>query len=204
MAGRKQFDVDAALDQAMTVFWERGYTATTVDDLTAATGLGRSSLYATFGDKEALFLACLERYARRYGELYDAALANAAEDPSEAVAAFFDVTLDRIADPSRPDGCLVAQTVMTAPSLPVAVAARASALVGHQRGRLRRALDSAPVASARRDDLALHLAAVNQSLAVLSRGGAAATDLRAVVAVALVPVQQALAAVPGRCGGTEQ
>ncbi|MEU9819679.1 TetR/AcrR family transcriptional regulator [Pseudonocardia alni] len=193
MAGRKQFDVDAALEQAMTVFWERGYAATSVDDLTAATGLGRSSLYSTFGDKETLFLACLERYARRYGALYDAALADAGEAPLAAVGAFFDVTLARIADRSRPDGCLAAQTVMTAPSLPAEIAARACAIVDDQRARLRRALAGTALTSAEQDELALYCAAVNQSLAVLSRRGSTAAELRAVVGVALVPVERALA-----------
>lgn len=56
------FDRDEILDRALAVFWEKGYTATTLADLLAATGLARSSLYAAFGDKHGLFCAVLDRY----------------------------------------------------------------------------------------------------------------------------------------------
>jgi AcrR family transcriptional regulator len=65
VAGRKQFDVDHVLDQAMLVFWERGYVGTSLDDLSSATGLGRGSLYATFASKDGIFRQALERYSLR-------------------------------------------------------------------------------------------------------------------------------------------
>ncbi len=55
MAGRKQFDVDEALRRAMLVFWRWGYSEASVDRLAEGTGLGRGSLYGTFGDKSTLF-----------------------------------------------------------------------------------------------------------------------------------------------------
>ena len=55
------FDVDAALDRAAEVFRTRGYDGASLDDLTAAMGIGRPSLYAAFGDKRKLFMRCLER-----------------------------------------------------------------------------------------------------------------------------------------------
>jgi TetR/AcrR family transcriptional regulator, transcriptional repressor for nem operon len=58
----REFDVDAALAAAMTTFWERGYAGASLSDLTAATGVGRQSLYLAFGDKQALYLAALDRY----------------------------------------------------------------------------------------------------------------------------------------------
>ncbi len=57
----RSFDPDAVLDQARAVFWNLGYAATSLDDLAAATGLNRPSLYAAFGDKHALYMAALER-----------------------------------------------------------------------------------------------------------------------------------------------
>ena len=57
------FDRDAALEQAMHVFWERGYEAASIADLTAAMGITPPSLYTAFGDKEKLFLEAIERYA---------------------------------------------------------------------------------------------------------------------------------------------
>ncbi len=58
----KTFDPDAVLDRAAEVFRANGYEATSVQDLVERLGLSRSSLYATFGDKHALYLAALDRY----------------------------------------------------------------------------------------------------------------------------------------------
>lgn len=55
------FDPDAVLKAVQAVFWNRGYAATSLDDIAAATGLNRPSLYRTFGDKQALYLAALEK-----------------------------------------------------------------------------------------------------------------------------------------------
>jgi TetR/AcrR family transcriptional repressor of nem operon len=62
MVRTKQFDRHAALDEAMQVFWERGYHATSIQDLVDRLGVNRQSLYDTFGGKDQLFLAALERY----------------------------------------------------------------------------------------------------------------------------------------------
>src|SRR5947208_288826 len=125
MAGKKQFDTEAVLDAAMIQFWRAGYADTSVDDLSRVTGLNRSSLYSSLGDKDTLFVQCLDRYVTRYGEKYDAALSDAADRPLAAVQAFFEVTLDRIADPELPDGCLGAQSAMAIPVLSSSAATRA-------------------------------------------------------------------------------
>ena len=66
VAGRpRSFDEEQVLDQAMFLFWRKGYEATGVADLEQATGLGRQSLYGAFGDKRALFLRIVERYFER-------------------------------------------------------------------------------------------------------------------------------------------
>jgi TetR/AcrR family transcriptional repressor of nem operon len=62
MARTRAFDETEALDQAMALFWEQGYEATSVRDLTARAGISSSSLYATFGDKHDVYLAALARY----------------------------------------------------------------------------------------------------------------------------------------------
>ena len=183
MAGKKQFDMDTALDAAMIQFWRVGYADTSVDDLARVTGLNRSSIYSSLGAKDALFLRCLDRYAARYGEKYDTALACAASEPLAAVREFFDVTLERIADPELPDGCLIAQSAMAIPVLSPAVAAHAKEALGFQRLRLRTALRAGGLADADAEAFAEHMAAVNQSLAVMSRAGASPAQLLAVVGV---------------------
>ena len=63
MVGRpREFDVDKALDAAMQAFWAKGYEATSMADLMAATGLHKGSIYGAFGDKHALFVEALTRY----------------------------------------------------------------------------------------------------------------------------------------------
>ncbi|MCX4728052.1 TetR/AcrR family transcriptional regulator [Streptomyces sp. NPDC090052] len=192
MAGKKQFDMDTALDAAMVQFWRAGYADTSVDDLSRVTGLNRSSIYSSLGDKDTLFLRCLDRYAARYGEKYDAALSCAASEPLAAVRAFFDVTLERIADPELPDGCLVAQSAMAIPVLSQSVAAHAKEALGFQRSRLRAALKAGRLTDRDAEAFADHMAAVNQSLAVMSRAGASPAQLRAIVGVTVDALSQAL------------
>ncbi|MGG2461847.1 TetR/AcrR family transcriptional regulator [Streptomyces sp. RGM 3693] len=62
MGRPKQFDPDAAVEQAMQVFWRKGYAATTPQDLVDALGIGKGSLYNTFGSKHGLFERALVRY----------------------------------------------------------------------------------------------------------------------------------------------
>ena len=65
MARPRSFNPDEALDLARDVFWRKGFQGTSLDDITAATGLVKPSLYAAFGDKNALFLKVLDRYHER-------------------------------------------------------------------------------------------------------------------------------------------
>src|SRR6202140_4309582 len=58
----RSFDIDGALDRALHVFWRKGYEGASLSDLTKAAGVNRPSLYAAFGDKEALFHKALDRY----------------------------------------------------------------------------------------------------------------------------------------------
>jgi len=75
MARPREFDIDIALDRAMEAFWEKGYEATSLDDLCEVTGLSRSSLYATFGSKRKLLLRSVDRYVDRRNPLIAAVLA---------------------------------------------------------------------------------------------------------------------------------
>jgi TetR/AcrR family transcriptional repressor of nem operon len=65
MARPREFDVVEALDRAMGVFWNKGYEATSLDDLCEVTGLSRSSFYSTFGSKRKLLLQSVDRYVER-------------------------------------------------------------------------------------------------------------------------------------------
>jgi len=62
MARTREFDEEKVLEAAMQLFWEKGYEATSLSDLTARMGIQRPSIYSTFGDKKELFEAALRRY----------------------------------------------------------------------------------------------------------------------------------------------
>lgn len=182
MAGRKQFDVDDALRRAMYVFWRWGYSEASIDRLTEGTGLGRSSLYATFGDKSALFRKSLERYAQTYHPLYDRALSGPHPSPSAVVAAYLQVTLNRIADPTVPDGCLLTVSATQLPALDPEGQAMVRDMIGVLRAMLEEALLAAGADEQEAADLALCTLATNKSLAVLSRAGFSSDDLATVAA----------------------
>src|ERR1700723_3169252 len=58
----RQYDPDQALAKAAAAFWKGGYSGTSLDEISAATGMNRPSLYAAFGDKRALYLEALAQY----------------------------------------------------------------------------------------------------------------------------------------------
>lgn len=122
MARPKSFDPDDALDRAVEVFWARGFADTSVDDLVKATGVGRQSLYDTFGDKQAIYLAALDRYRRVSGKrLEDAACSPGS--PAAVLADLFRMLAENVGLGARP-GCLLVNA-----SLEVGACAAAGALV---------------------------------------------------------------------------
>lgn len=73
MARPREFDIDSALDAAMAAFWERGYEATSLQDLLDAMDLTKGSLYKAFGDKHSLFIKALKKYLDFiYNTMFDA------------------------------------------------------------------------------------------------------------------------------------
>jgi AcrR family transcriptional regulator len=66
MGRSREFDVDEALNVALSLFWQKGYEGTSLEDLTTATGVARPGLYAAFGNKEALFHRALDLYEAKY------------------------------------------------------------------------------------------------------------------------------------------
>ena len=107
MGRPRGFAENEALEAAMRVFWEKGYEGSTLADLTAAMGINRSSMYATFGDKEALFRLVIARYA----EGPAAYVREALKQPTvrAVVEALLRGALEMLTDPSHPLGCLSVQ-----------------------------------------------------------------------------------------------
>ncbi|MEV4257079.1 TetR/AcrR family transcriptional regulator [Spirillospora sp. NPDC049652] len=103
----RAFDRDAALASATRLFWERGYEATSIGDLTEAMGIRPASLYAAFGDKKTLFKEVVEGYQRtEWADFVGRALA---EEPTlyRGYARALREAAVIYTDPSHPAGCLV-------------------------------------------------------------------------------------------------
>jgi AcrR family transcriptional regulator len=107
MGRPRGFAKNAALEAAMRVFWEKGYEGATLADLTEAMGINRSSMYATFGDKAALFRLAMARYAEGPAAYVQEAL----KQPTvrAVVEALLRGALELLTDPSHPRGCLSVQ-----------------------------------------------------------------------------------------------
>ena len=143
MAGVKQFDRNDALDRAMAAFWSRGYEATSIDDLVEATGIGRGSLYGTFGDKRHLFLMALDRYWETIVRDMTAQLSD--PDPRRALERMFEALIRRTSDPKFPRGCLITNTSIESRSLGDEVARKISERMGEQETGIYRVLRKAQV-----------------------------------------------------------
>ncbi|GIO03079.1 TetR/AcrR family transcriptional regulator [Brevibacillus laterosporus] len=89
MVRRREFDEEKALDAAMQIFWEKGFEATSLSDLTTRMGIQRPSLYASFGDKQALFEAALRKYTRSHASSVRVKLQNSTS-VKEAFRTFFE------------------------------------------------------------------------------------------------------------------
>ncbi|REE99659.1 TetR/AcrR family transcriptional regulator [Thermomonospora umbrina] len=106
MARTKEFDPDAVLQRAMDLFWERGYEATSMADLVEHLGIGRASLYGTFGSKHDLYLAAMRRYLQGSEAGFVTALAQ--PGPAlPAVRAFVESWVTEALTDSKRRGCLV-------------------------------------------------------------------------------------------------
>jgi TetR/AcrR family transcriptional regulator, transcriptional repressor for nem operon len=108
MARPKEFDQDVVLNRAMELFWDQGYQATSMDNLVEHLGIGRASLYATFGSKHELFLKALDSYI----QARVTSLTEVLSQPGPVLPAIRKVVmlfLKRASDLDRP-GCMVVNT----------------------------------------------------------------------------------------------
>jgi TetR/AcrR family transcriptional repressor of nem operon len=109
MGRPKHFDPDTAVEQAMQVFWSKGYAGTTPQDLVDALGIGKGSLYNAFGSKQGLF----ERALARYREFQNDAIAQVLEQPGlvrDRLRAGFTYLVDANFRGHQPRGCFAVNT----------------------------------------------------------------------------------------------
>jgi AcrR family transcriptional regulator len=186
----RAFDRGAALRTATRLFWERGYEATSIGELTEAMGIRPASLYAAFGDKKSLFQEVVRSYGRSpVGAFMEVALQ---EEPT-AYGAFARILREAAViypDPSHPAGCLTicAATNVTRQDAEIEAYLRdlRNQNLASFEARLQRAQDAGelpPTADPR--SLAAYFAAVIQGMSQRSRDGATAAELTETAELAL-------------------
>ncbi len=182
------FDRDAALREAMLVFWRHGYETSSVADLTAAMGITTPSLYTAFGDKKQLFLEAVRLYAGDPAAI--SAVVAAAPTAHAAAHDLLHAAARAYTGMTTPRGCLLASATATG-SVASADVQRTVADVRHNvQGALRDRIErdiSEHVLPRETDPEGLSgmVMAVMQGLSVMARDGGDRASLLAIVSVAL-------------------
>ncbi|MGH8809369.1 MAG: TetR/AcrR family transcriptional regulator [Noviherbaspirillum sp.] len=188
MGRPRAFDIDGALNRALRVFWQKGYEGASLPDLTEAMGINRPSLYAAFGNKEALFCKALNRYAEGPAAYVGEALK---ESTARAVVErLLHGAVDLQTDPRTPPGCLMVQSVLScreaSNTIRKEVAKRRNAGEAAIRQRFKRAIAEGDLpADANAADLARYVATVMYGMAVQAASGASRAELQRVIQIAL-------------------
>src|SRR5260221_13177665 len=107
----RAFDIAEALEQALRVFWKKGYEGASLSDLTGAMGINRPSLYAAFGDKEELFRKALDLYLQRANKWMTEALNQPTARAS--VEKLLRAAADRSAGKGKRKACLLVGGALT-------------------------------------------------------------------------------------------
>ncbi|MFC9690191.1 TetR/AcrR family transcriptional regulator [Kribbella sp. NPDC056951] len=184
----RSFDRDAALEQALLTFWERGYDATSVSDLTAALGIGAPSLYAAFGDKRSLFNEVITRYQATHGAFTTRAL----EEEPTARAAITRILREAAAEYTATDhapGCLIISATQNTIPASAEVAEQLRAIrasnVAVLRDHIQADIDSGVLAAGTdAQALATYFAATIQGMSQQARDGASRAQLQQVAELA--------------------
>lgn len=179
----RSFDREEALEQAIAVFWEHGYDATSIALLTSALGIGAPSLYAAFGDKRALFFEALERYLRTYAAFTERALTE--PDARKAVERLLHDAAAAYTRPDRPHGCLLITAATTCSPQSADIAHRLREIRAAGARALEDKIASDLPTGADAHALATFYSAVLQGMSAQARDGASQTDLEGIAATAL-------------------
>jgi AcrR family transcriptional regulator len=190
VAGRpREFDYDKALDQAIRVFWQKGYEGTSMPDLTDAMGINRPSLYSAFGNKEELFRKALERYSENAGNRARGLLA--APKIRDALESFLMASADAFVCKENPRGCLSVQGALVGSDDSAAVCSETKTcrqvVMGALAERFDRAIGEGELPdSTDTAELARFYSTIIQGMSVQSVGGAACSELKAIARRALL------------------
>lgn len=184
----RAFDRSDALDTALLLFWRHGYEGTSIAMLADEIGINVPSLYAAFGDKESLFLQCVERYGEQNGSLYHAAFRK--KTSREVARAILEGEVELVTRRGTPDGCLMVQGALaTSPKSEAVVETMAGMRATAEEWmaeRFRRAIDDGDLPpDADPSALACYLMTINSGLAVQAKSGVKKAQLMKTIDLAL-------------------
>lgn len=182
------FDADTALNQALTVFWTYGYEGTSMAELTEALGMNKPSIYAAFGNKEALFKKVLAKYSHEVVDF----VADAMREPTaaQAVRRFLTQAAAFLTNPNTPHGCMITQGALSCSR----EASTIKALLIDYRNNLERTLVQRFELAKMQGDLtndcnsqalAKYVLTLHQGMSVQATSGASLAELTAVIDIAM-------------------
>ena len=179
---------EQAIDLALETFWRKGFDRTSISDLSAALGVGPSSLYNAFGSKEELYRRAIERYVATYAGFIDEAVARDM-DVEPAVRGLLREAARVYASPDSPPGCVVMQSggaVGPGDSVAAAITLKVKAEVERKLAKMldRSSRSHGTPLSASARLLAKYLIGTMRGLSQLSIDGASLRDLMKVCDVA--------------------
>ena len=182
------FDRNAALHKAMLVFWQHGYEATSLSELTGAMGVTPPSIYAAFGDKKKLFLEAVGLYLS--GPITSDTIINNAATARDAALGLLNAAAGGFTGSDTPRGCLLACSTQSCSAAAADVQNELSAIRRRIEARLKGKIAGAikaheMPADTDADALAGHIMAVIQGMSSLARDGASLKKLRRIVDAAM-------------------
>jgi len=183
------FDRDAALAQAMLVFWRHGYESTSLNDLTAAMGVTAPSIYAAFGDKKQLFLETVRLYVS--GPVNADTVIDEAQTARQAAMGLLEASASGFTGGDTPKGCLLASSTISCSAAATDVQAELAAIRRKIESRLKDKIlrdrkTGIMTADANAGALAGHIMAVIQGMSTLARDGASREKLRQIASTAML------------------
>lgn len=186
----RAFDRQRALATAMRLFWEKGYEATSISDLTEALGIGATSLYAAFGSKDALYTEALSHYCETNGALAWGRFSSAATT-REAISAFLEDSAAALtgAVADIPRGCMVTLASVGSEgheTLEELVRNARAETLERLMARLRRGVEEGDIPrSTDLHALARFVQTVQNGMSILARDGATTAELEEVAKLAM-------------------
>ena len=182
------FNQDDALEKALQVFWSRGYEGASMAELADALGINKPSIYATFGNKEALFRKALARYATGPA----AFVSEAMKEPTArlVVEKFLMQAVDFFSDKNTPNGCMIVQGALTCSAGSTLIQQE---LIAYRKSyedalvqRLEQAITQGDLPkNVNAAALAKYIATIHQGMSVQATSGATREELSAIVEMAL-------------------